>query len=824
MGVWSNGTFIKYDDFLNGKGEEVLINASFSSRSTSKKHNVEVCDLVITADTETSHIPVGDVGEYYEPGEVEYLRGMKIKVPEDVRGEWSDFEYFKRKAFGLKIYLSSKGHDIEEIYAELERLFGWEHLLNRADMLGAIIDFLEEERERKKDFENISDDEIGWVYQWSICIYDPVTPTFIYGRTPSHMSACFVRISELLELHEKRKCSIYFHNFAYDYQYIKKWIERDLDAGASPGDEFRLLATAPHKIISWQTTSGIVFKCSYRLSNASLDFWTREIVHTRYKKLVGGIDYDVVRFQDTPLVRDDWRYMIYDVLSQAEAIYKSAKDEGDTMATIPLTSTGYVRRDGRKLYKKDKEARKEFQKTALGVRSYKVLKAAQAGGYTHTNRFIANMTLDVKEEWFKTRYPHVKEIRHGDMRSFYPSKQMCERYPISKFICYSKKPTNEEVKHFLNDDTHCYLFVVAFSNIQIKKGQTLPIISASKAIEGKTGALDLDEDNGRILKATGTFILSLTELDLKLILKQYDIEIMGVLEVWRSRAGFLPEWMRTLINEYFEGKSNFKIQSKLDPKNETIKTALMKSKNRLNGIYGMTATDIVRDSFYEDESGEWIRKAADVAGELEKYFRNANNYMRLAWGVWCTSWSRYDLICLAEIIGLENVLYCDTDSLFYFSNDEIKQKVNVWNDDRYKRAIKYNNYIKDQNGNIITYDVFEDEGENIIKFRALHSKCYAYVTDDNKLNCTIAGVNKTGRVEELGDIDNLKNGFTFHKCGGTTIKYYEEEISRGEIDGHKIEYAGSAIITKVDKTIKYNPYEYVDDKLYLPLDEGELES
>ena len=79
----------------------------------------------------------------------------------------------------------------------------------------------------------------------------------------------------------------------------------------------------------------------------------------------------------------------------------------------------------------------------------------------------------------------------------------------------------------------------------------------------------------------------------------------------------------------------------------------------------------------------------------------------------------------------------------------------------------------------------------------LHSKCYAYVTDEkenikkgkikkeecdkdgNKLNVTIAGVQKKGRkgntrIKELGKIDELKAGKVFKDCGGTRCVYIEK--------------------------------------------------
>ena len=802
-----NAKLIKYDDFIAGEIDALLTGATFSRKARGKKKAYEVCDLIITADTETSKESFSSDIEYYESPEVCYLNKIHFKAPESLKKEFSDYNYIKRRAFGLGVYLGQNGHDIEETYNELERLFGWEHLLNRADMLQNILDFLFEEKEKRKEYEAAKNDLmwVGWVYQWCICIYEGGKPYYIYGRKPSDMCACFEHLADVLQLDDTRHASIYFHNLAYDYQYLKHFIQETIDRGFNPDDEYRLLATAPHKIISYQTTSGITFKCSYRLSNASLDFWSRKMLFTTHKKLVGAVDYDIIRYQDTPLTRDDWRYMFYDCLVLAECIDESLKRDRDTLASIPLTSTGYVRNTARRNAKKDKNARKEFEKAALGERSYNVLKMAQAGGYTHVNRFTAGQTITPPEGYL---------ILHYDMRSFYPSMQMCETYPISKFICFEKKPTSEKVNQYLKDDAHKYLFVVSFKDATLKEGQVFPYISASKALKGKVTALDLTEDNGRILEANGTFILSLTELDFKIILEQYEFKKIYVLEVWRARSGYLPEWMKETINTYYKGKSDYKNKCKQFPENNDFKAMLMKNKNMLNGIYGMTATDICRASFYECSDGGWVQKEPNVKEELDKYFKNKNNFMWLQWGVWCTSWARYRLLEEAKNIGWENILYSDTDSLFFIGDNDIVKGIEKRNNAREKRALKLGAYIDTEEGQRITYDAFEDEKEKIIKFRALHSKCYAYVTDDNKLHVTVAGVASKGREDELHDIDNLKNGFVFKKCGGTTIKYIEDEISHADIDGHKIEYASAAIILKTEKTIKHEPWEMPPEYKY----------
>ena len=56
-------------------------------------------------------------------------------------------------------------------------------------------------------------------------------------------------------------------------------------------------------------------------------------------------------------------------------------------------------------------------------------------------------------------------------------------------------------------------------------------------------------------------------------------------------------------------------------------------------------------------------------------------------------------------------------------------------------------------------------------------------------------------AEELKDIDNLKDGFVFHYCGGTRAIYVERENGIEVINGHETEISSACIIENIDKTI-----------------------
>lgn len=714
MSVLNECDLIRWNAFIEGEHNDILSRATFKSRSKSKDHDFKTCDLIITADTETSH--------------------------------------------------SLPGYD---------------------------------------GYTDTEETEIGWVYQWAICLWDRKDrPVIVYGRRPSEMMQVFKHISIVLDLSEDTEALVYFHNFSYDYQYLKRYILKYINVDND--DDRQMLATGAHKIIQYKTNSGITFRCSYRLSNASLDYWSRHMMFTKHKKLVGAVDYDVVRYQDTPLSRDDWRYMFYDVLVDAECIDKALTQEKDTLARIPLTSTGYVRRDTRKRYKKDKQAIKEFKRCRMSEASFKVIRASQFGGYTHASRFKHGQTVK-------------GSIGHRDMRSFYPSIQRMRGkvvFPIGKFIKYAKKPDKALTERMFNDKAHCYIYVIWVKNLCLKDDIPFPTISEYQAEHNKAGNVTIVADNGRVLETIGDgVILTLTDLDCRTMFDLYNIESYQVLEAWRSRAGYLPAWLTDTVDSYYHGKSHYKELCEFNPDNLIYAAMLPKQKARLNGIYGMTATCPVRETWYENEDGEWKAKPINIGEELDKYYDNKKSFMWLQWGSWTTAWSRYLLIQYAKVIGWENCLYCDTDSMFYISTPEIEKKLDRINKRNEQEALKNGAYITTESGKTVTYNSFDPEKDHlkITEFRALHSKCYACVVN-GKLKSTIAGVNATYRDEELGDIENLKHGMTFTKAGGTRVFYDESKLTTEDINGHMIEHGGAAIIYKSIKTIKFEPWEFPEER------------
>lgn len=413
-------------------------------------------------------------------------------------------------------------------------------------------------------------------------------------------------------------------------------------------------------------------------------------------------------------------------------------------------------------------------------------------------------------------------IRHRDYRSFYPSTTYLDEFPRGKFSLYYQRNKNNndfDIKKVSQlSKQYCCIITFLVENCDIRKEVTNPSISYSKC--KKVEGAKFINDNGRVLRCNGLFELTCTELDFEIILEQYNYTNIYIYEIYISKKGRLPDWFRNITKEYFYRKNLLKwqIENEIDEeKRIELEIEYMKSKNKLNAIYGMSATDIVRQEIvFNYDIMDWEKiKNEDISETLFKYYRSRNNFMSYQFGCWVTSNCRYRLHkMISEVVGYDNFIYADTDSIFYKSTPEIEKRIEDINEKNRKECFKNGDYVE-VNGKKIEFMTFEDEKENITQFKFLHSKCYCYVTSDEKMHLTVAGVGKywkedegkpykerRTRVDELGSIENFKNNFVFKHCGKTNTLYCEVgEPKKTKIKKHEIEYGSSAIIRDGEVTL-----------------------
>lgn len=695
------------------------------------------------------------------------------------------------------------------------------HSKKRVSIIGK--DFMSLDTETSANDTDDNKKTLAWIYQWAFSYpKDSETRYLVYGRKPSQMVTALNKVRRVNELTSEKRIICFVHNLSYDYTFFHKFLEYDYQMRGNT------LAVAAHRLISY-SLAGFEFRDSLKVAQKSLDAWAKDLLGKQCGKLVGKVNYNKVRYQDTPLYRNDWRYMFRDVEVLDKCINKQLEVHGDKIWTMPLTATGYVRRATKKSFYSHKTTnRKFFMKTALTDETYAMCKNEFAGGITHGNRFYIDETVRVSDLRRKRNNPDII-IKHRDFVSHYPSQQITGYCPISAFRLYYDRTVcrGMELKELdeLYEDGKCYLAAIEISNLMIKDGVTLPCAQECKFRKHALGKLTMDTDNGRILRMLGSSLVIVNELDLKWLRKQYNFTAI-IHKVYTAVRGGFPGYITDTVNRFMREKSETKLKVKallkqgydeLSPEVHEAKLQNLIAKGMLNAIYGMTATDPVRECFSEDDDGVWGRDIiSDPSDRLTAYYASPSSFMSYQLGCWTTALARNELLFFVELIGYENFLYADTDSIFYISTPEIEKKIEAYNKKFRNQDDKNDWFITLSDGKKVYYNQFDDEGEDIYEFRFLHSKCYAYryIPHNTKskliLKTTIAGVREYGRndnnrVKELGNINNLTAGMVFKDCGGTMIKYNgkgDNTKKRIEnINGHLTEVSQHAIIVNSEKQL-----------------------
>lgn len=600
----------------------------------------------------------------------------------------------------------------------------------------------------------------GYMYHWQVCIDGFVC----FGRTWKEFLTFLRKMNRALKnYNEQHKLICYIHNFSYEFQFLYSWIKLT--------NVFAIDKRKPLKAIS--KDFNIEFRCSYLLSNMNLKKFIENTPNAHYFKGSGDLDYKKVFTPKSILTMSELGYCYNDVMGLYEAIIYLLRE--DTLTTIPLTSTGYVRRECRNNMRKNKKNRKQFLDLKLDDKLYQLCKDSFRGGNTASNRY-------------KTNFINY-DVSSYDMSSAYPYAMISGLYPITPF--QEETITSLDMLDDYNN-RYCTLAYYSFENVKLKKGIPFPYIPYSKCIEFIAPSYDTQFKgkeycyNGRVLEAD--FIkIAMTNYDYQIFINQYeyDEENVRVEDFYYSHKGFLPKELINTVLEFFTLKSQLK---GIDGKEYEY----MKSKNKLNSLYGMIVTDIIRqENLFNNQ---WEKGENST---LEEYYSKRNNFLTYQWGLFVTAICRTNLQKAIDKIGLDCV-YIDTDSLKYCgSHDEVFEHINQ---EMIDWCIQNDiiNYV--EVGNYKYFLGLFDKEKGYDEFVTLGAKKYAF-NQNGKIGITVAGLNKKSGAKELelkGGLSNFKIGTEFFDSGRKTVYYNDDKKHFLIVQGCKIENASN--IALVDTT------------------------
>lgn len=608
---------------------------------------------------------------------------------------------------------------------------------------------------------------LGTMYAWMFGINGAV----MLGRTWEQFEQFIADLTVHFRISLNRRLIVYVHALGFDFQFFRKHFEWQ-----------EVFAREERTPMYARTTGGIEFRCSYILTNSSLENVSKNLIRYPVRKLVGTLDYSLIRTWATPLTQTEIQYCLNDVLVLMALIYDRRIAENENIAKIPLTQTGYARRLCRNecLYKHEKAKKYLYlmRDLTLTEDEYITAKQAFAGGFTHASPY------------------HEGEVGFNlesyDFTSSYPAVIVSEMFPMSKgeVVSPAEFKTSADITARLKQN--CLLMVLEFKDL---KSLTLQEYYISDSRCYNEGA---NVFNGRVESAKYLRI-AVTDVDWTIISKVYSWSSMRVLCCWQYKKRYLPTPYVVTVLDLYKRKTELKGVSGEEEN-------YARAKELLNALYGMMATSIDRPEVIYTEGQEWnVDRTIPLIDVLQKYNTDTRRFISYLWGCYVTAYARRNLWTAIMRLG-GDYWYSDTDSVKVSNHEKYKDYFEGYNENiitRLKFACDYHHlpydYImpKTIKGKVKPLGVWDDEGK-LTRFKTLGAKRYLYTAiEDGKedLHITCAGVAKKPAVAYLthkyktldaifeafedglcfpSEYDN--DGITQTATGKSTHVYYDKEF------------------------------------------------
>lgn len=419
------------------------------------------------------------------------------------------------------------------------------------------------------------------------------------------------------------------------------------------------------------------------------------------------------------------------------------------------------------------------------------------GGYTKSNvRYTSGIDI--------SPYGLQVPMMGFDFTSSYPFVQSVCNFPMSKFI--EIEMTEQQLKalqlHYDHEDFEKYRYIILAEFTEIESINDFALESQHKAlIEGKYTI-----DNGRVQYAQ-KMTVCLTDVDYALYKLYYNWEHMQPLRVWRSDAAPLPQyllqtlWSNGLKKQTLKGVADMQVEYLL-------------AKGRFNSSYGLCCkqpvyveyklNNIVSDAGYAtteyinfkffgkgdiihhhvENTVESVDTEIDVPCKQIDFLDSVSaSILSPFWGIWTSAFARYNLLYNMWRISEDSewitndVVYCDTDSMYFINPDEHIIIIDAWN---IFAAARVKKYIPDDYKLLWSLGQFtniaeEDSGgytKYFYNFKTLGAK--RYLKSYHKLKKSKKGHIKSIIPHTSVTVAGLPKGTLENFCSDNGLNIYQE--------------------------------------------------
>lgn len=625
------------------------------------------------------------------------------------------------------------------------------------------------------DIETTKVGKNSYMYHWQLSLGNEV----YLGRTWESFINLIYEIKNKLKLKKNERLLMYIANLSFEFQFLRKRL---------PITD--IIAKAKRNPIMLEIDGFIEIRDALAITGTNLATLAKNYCTTQ--KLVGDLDYSILRNSVTEITEKEKEYCINDVTILKEFSEYIFNYYGQ-QKFLPLTKTGILRNivknKAKEYYKLNVLKRKIFGLFPKTKDEYNyIMRYLFKGGYVHG---VANYTGEI-----------ITNLESWDKKSSYPSSEIAELYPVTPFKKFDVSLFEDYVKKYN------VIFIAEFTNLSTKTNHS--IFSQHKSII--TGKKIID--NGRVAFAEKCELF-LCEVELEELNNFYKYDKMEIKYCAYAKKGKLPSYLiLPMIEAYIKKEEISKNGGK-----DTAEYANQKS--YLNSNFGMCVTRLKFNDYFIDDNGNVEMK------EEEKTYHEAikNSILSPFWGIYITAYSRSDLL---KFIYHTDSYYSDTDS------------------GKVKRG-KYDKYIKKHNAEIrkkvmkgsehygINYEKIKGLGEyqkeyNIKRLKYLGCKRYLIEKENGEIESTISGLKK-GVVKKYADFlgidafDLFNNDMCIPKeFTKKLIPSYNDDIHSDIVKGEKMVELSSVTLCESDFNLKMNDdYIMLIDYLKNKLEKGILQ-
>ena len=621
--------------------------------------------------------------------------------------------------------------------------------------------------------------EQGTMYIWQLGINGYV----ITGRTWEQFFEALYKIKKFFSIDLNKRLVIYVHNLSFEFAWFYNYFEWNFI--------FAREERSPFKAV---TEEGFEFRDSYILSGASLEVTGTMLTKYKVQKMVGDLDYSLIRHSETPLTDKEKKYAINDVLVVMAYIQEQIEQYGD-ITKIPMTNTGRVRKYCQEHCLSSSKYVNLINSLKINdTYEYDMLKLAFSGGFTHANYRKAGKTFTGK-------------IAHKDITSSYPTQMIARSFPMSTGE-YIEVESLEDLKS--NFDDYCCIFNIKFTNIVEKATAPDHYISESKCHDLLAPVVD----NGRIISAHEATV-TITDVDLFIIENVYEWDNVEIGTVIRYKRDYLPAELIECILDFYEKKTTLKGV-------DGSESIYQLFKGMLNSIYGCACTDILSSEISFEDS-EWHTDKVENWSEetkwekIDHYNNDRKRFLFYPWAIYVCAYGRLQLWEALLSIGCEDQIYSDTDSTFYLhpeKHEAFFEEYNKWIVEQLESVLEYRGIatirVRPKNKKDIAKPLgIWDNEEDIVKYKTLGAKRYLCEFEDGKIECTISGANKKKTSQWLSTYSNPFDIFDDNMVvpkfysGRNIVSYFDAPCS-----GEVVDYRGVKAHYRELSYVHMRPTEY----------------